>query len=46
MKHKVTLTITSLLSILFLVFHLTEDIVRGMERGGVSTYVGVLILAV
>ena len=45
MKHQVTLTITSLLSILFMAFHLTDDIVRGMEPGGVSTLVGVLILA-
>jgi hypothetical protein len=27
-------------------FHLTDDIVRGMEPGGVSTLVGVLILVV
>ena len=46
MKHKVTLTITSLLSILFMAFHLADDIVRGIEPGGVSTLVGVLILAV
>ena len=46
MKHPVTLTIASLLSILFMAFHLTDDIVRGMEPGGVSTLVGVLILVV
>jgi hypothetical protein len=46
MKDKVILTITSLLTILFLSFHLTDDLVRGFERGGVSTYWGVLILAV
>jgi hypothetical protein len=46
MEHKVTLTITSLLSILFMAFHLADDIVRGMEPGGVSTIVGVLILVV
>jgi hypothetical protein len=40
------LTITSLFSIIFMAFHLTDDIVRGMEPGGVSTLVGVLILAV
>ena len=34
MKHNVMLTIASLLSILFLTFHLTDDIVRGMEKGG------------
>jgi hypothetical protein len=46
MKHPVALTITSLLSILLLAFHLTDDIVRGIEPGGVSTLVGVLILVV
>src|SRR5436190_20756469 len=33
LKHTVTLTITSLLSILFFTFHLADDIVRGMEPG-------------
>jgi hypothetical protein len=46
MKHTVTLTITSLLSILLLTFHLTDDIVRGFEPGRVSTIIGVLILVV
>jgi hypothetical protein len=46
MKHQATLTITSLLSILFMAFHLTDDIVRGMEPGGVSTLLGVMILVV
>ena len=46
MNHKLTLTITSLLSILFTSFHFADDIVRGMEAGGVSTVVGVLILVV
>src|SRR5262245_26195357 len=46
MKHDVTLTITSLLTMLLLTFHLTEDIVRGFEPGGVATYFGVLILGV
>src|SRR5579864_1293254 len=45
-KHNVILTITSLLSILFLTFHLTDDIVRGMEPGGLSNFTGVLILVV
>ena len=35
-----SLTVTSLLSIVFMAFQLTDDIVRGMEPGGV----GVLIL--
>ncbi len=46
MTPNVTLTITSLLSILFMALHLTDDIVRGMEPGGVSTLGGVLILVV
>jgi hypothetical protein len=45
-KHNVILTIASLLSILFMTFHLTDDVVRGMEPGGVSNMVGVLILVV
>jgi hypothetical protein len=40
------LTIASLLSILFMTFHLTDDIIRGMEKGGVSTLVAVPILVV
>jgi len=36
MKQNVTLTIASLLSILFMTFHLTDDIVRGMEPGTLS----------
>ena len=46
MKHNVSLTISSLLSILFMAFHLSDDIVRGIETGGVSTLGGVLILVV
>ena len=46
MNHKVLLTITSLLSVLLLSFHLTEDIVRGFEAGKTFTYFGVLIMAV
>ena len=46
MKHSVMLTITSLLSILFLTFHLSDDIVRGMEPGGPKNLIGVLMLVV
>src|SRR5262245_57827911 len=46
MKHNVVLTITSLLSILFLTFHLTDDIVRGFEKGGVSNLIAVPIFVV
>jgi hypothetical protein len=34
------LTIASLLSVLLFSFHLTDDIVRGMEPGGLSNLVG------
>lgn len=46
MRHNVLLTIASLLSILFMTFHLTDDIVRGIEPGGVRNLSGVLILVV
>ena len=46
MKHNVMLTITSLLSILFMTFHLTDDIIRGMEKGGLSNLVAVPIFVV
>jgi hypothetical protein len=37
---------TSLLSILLMTFHLTDDIVRGIEPGGIKNLTGVLILVV
>ena len=46
MKPNVMLTITSLLSILFMTFHLSDDIVRGMEPGGVKNVTGVLMMVV
>lgn len=46
MKQSLVLTITSLLSILLMTFHLTDDVVRGMEPGGVKNLIGVLILVV
>ena len=46
MKHNVTLTITSLLSILLMTFHLSDDIVRGFEPGGVRNTIGVLLLVI
>ena len=46
MKDKATLTITSLLSILFFTLHWTEDVVRGMAPGGLSGLSGILILVV
>ena len=46
MKHNVTLTITSLLSIVFFTFHLSDDIVRGIDPGGVKNIIGVLMMVV
>ena len=46
MKPGVLLTIASLLSILLMTFHLTGDIVHGMEKGGASNLVAVPILVV
>mgnify|MGYP001791544438 CR=1 FL=1 len=46
MKHNVTLTITSLLSILFLTFHQADDIIRGYSPGGLANMVGLAIVAV
>jgi hypothetical protein len=40
------LTIASLLSVLFMMFHLTDDIVRGIERGTLSNLIAVPILVV
>jgi hypothetical protein len=40
------LTITSLLSILLMTFHLSDDIVRGFEPGGFKNVGGVLMLVV
>jgi hypothetical protein len=36
MNNNLLLTISSLLSILFFMFHIADDIVRGFEKGGVS----------
>jgi hypothetical protein len=46
LKHNLTLTITSLLSILFFTFHLSDDIVRGFEPGGFKHIQGILIAVV
>ncbi len=46
MKQQVTLTITSLLSILFFSLHWADEIARGIEPGTVSASGGLLILAV
>ena len=46
MKQNVTLIIASLLSILFMLFHMTDDIVRGMEPGTLFDLIVVPILVV
>jgi len=46
MKHRVTLTITSVLSILFFATHWVDDIVHGISPGGFSGLGGLLILVV
>jgi hypothetical protein len=40
------LTIASLLSLLFLTLHLTDDIVRGFEPGGLSNLIGGLLISI
>ena len=44
MSRSILLTITSLLSILLMTFHLSDDIVRGFEPGGVKNVIGVSML--
>ena len=44
MKQNVALLVASLLAILFMTIHLADDIVRGMEKGGVENLLAVPIL--
>jgi hypothetical protein len=46
LKNNLTLTIASLLSILFMTFHLADDIARGFEKGGLSNLIAVPILVI
>jgi hypothetical protein len=46
MKRNVVLEVASLLSIILLTFHLTDDIVRGMEPGTLFDLIPVPILAI
>ena len=46
MKHSSMLTIASLLLLLFLTFHLADDIVRGFEPGGLSNLVVTVLISV
>jgi hypothetical protein len=44
MKHNITLTIMSLLSVLLMTFHLTGDIVYGMEPGGLANLIVLVVI--
>src|SRR5215467_2845702 len=46
MKRSVMVTITSLLSILLMTLHVTDDIVRGISRAGAENVFGVVIFVV
>lgn len=46
MKRSLLLTITSLLSILFMTFHISDDVVRRFEPGGFKNVSGMLMLVV
>jgi hypothetical protein len=46
MDRRLVITVTSLLSILLVTFHLSEDVVRGFEPGGLKNIFGILILAI
>jgi hypothetical protein len=46
MKHPVTLTVTSLLSILLFSLHWADEIARGLEKGTMSSFGGLIILFV
>ena len=46
MKHKTTLIITSLLSIVLFAFHWVDEISRGLEPGTVQALWGIMILVV
>lgn len=46
MNGNLLLTISSLLSILFFIFHISDDIVRGFEKGGLTNLIAVPICVV
>lgn len=46
MNRERLLTVTSLLSILLITFHLSDDVVRGMEPGSLKNLIGMVILVV
>ena len=46
MQRSIMLTIASLLSILLLMLHVTDDIVRGMDKAGPANFIAIAILVV
>lgn len=46
MNHKVTLTVTSLLSIILFSLHWADEVARGLEPGTMSALGGILLLAI
>jgi len=46
MKHNITLTITSLLSIILFALHWIDEISRGLETGTIQSFGGIVILVV
>ena len=46
MRHNIALTVASLLSIVFTTLHVADDIVRGLEKGGLSSLIVVPILVI
>lgn len=44
MKSNITLSITSLLTILFLTFHFSDEITRGMEPGKLNMVIPIFVL--
>lgn len=46
MKHSTMLTVASLFLVLFLTFHLADDIVRGFEPGGLANLAGAVFITV
>ena len=46
MRHNLLLTVTSLLSILLFSIHVSDDIVRGFDRGGLNNLGGIAIMGV
>ena len=46
MRQNIALTVASLLSVVFVTLHMADDIVRGMEKGGLSSLIIVPILVI